>query len=147
MPKPPTDGPASLTQLFAKLSLATEANDYGQVLRVADAILQSSPTDLRAAKQKLIALIKLDKYAEALTFLSKTTHLSSSTTVLERSFCLYKLGRGEEVRTALESASGIVVEHIRAQNVLSLPPRCVPADTRHIVWKTLLLPCDSTLNC
>lgn len=95
------------------------SNDYDQVLQIANDVLKSSPNDTRAARQKIIALIKLDKYKDALSYLEESEFLKAEDTILERGFCLYKLGRGEEAQKVLEAGSGRALDHIRAQNVLS----------------------------
>jgi Putative TPR-like repeat len=110
---------SNLSSLFSKLSLAASSNDYNKVVEIANDVLKSSPNDVQAAKQKIIALIKLDKYKDALSFLDDCTFLKSEDVVLERGFCLYKLGKGEVAQKVLESGSGRAVDHIRAQNVLS----------------------------
>ena len=108
---------SSLADLFSKLSLAASSNDYDRVLEIADQVLKSSPTDTRAAKEKITALIKLDRYKEALTFLTEATFLKDDETVLERGFCLYKEGKCAEAEEVLKTTSGRAVEHIRGQNV------------------------------
>jgi len=108
---------ASLTSLLSRLTLAASSKDYEQVLHLSNDLLSSSPADARAAKQKLIALIKLDKYKDALAFLEECVALKSQNTLLERSFCLYKLGKCAEAAKVLESATGLAAEYIRAQNV------------------------------
>lgn len=118
---------ASLLDLFSRLSLAASSNDFENVLAISDDILKSSPADSNAAKQKLVALIKLDKYKDALSFLDKCTFLNSKETVLERGFCLYKLGQGNEAETVLREGSGRAVQHVRAQNVCSLSHRSLTA--------------------
>jgi len=109
---------ASLAELFSRLTLAASSNDFERLLAISNEMLESSPKDSRAAKQKIIALIKLDKYKDALSFLDECTFLSKKDTILERGFCLYKLGKGSEAHRVLEEGSGRAVQHVRAQNVL-----------------------------
>jgi predicted Zn-dependent protease len=132
-----TSSNASLADLFSKLSLAASSNDYDRVLDLADQLLKSSPADSRAAKEKITALIKLDRYKEALTFLAESTFLTDQETVLERGFCLYKVGKCVEAAEVLKTASGRAADHIRAQNVL---PSCYlrwRVNNRLIEWRTL----------
>ena len=123
-PKRTSDGSSSLSnvslsELFSRLSLAASSNDFERVLAISNEMLKSSPNDSRAARQKIIALIKLDKYKDALAFLDECTFLNKNDTVLERGFCLYKLGKGSEAEKVLEEGSGRAVQHVRAQNVRS----------------------------
>jgi signal recognition particle subunit SRP72 len=124
----------TLSELFSRLTLAASTNDYDRVLSISNEVLKSSPTDSRAAKQKIIALIKLDKYREALTFLGECSFLRKEDTLLEKGFCLYKLGQGAEAEKVLEEGAGRGVLHIRAQNV-SLSSRLI--DYRHTEWRIL----------
>jgi hypothetical protein len=107
----------SLSELFSRLTLAASSNDFERVLAISNEMLKSSPNDSRAARRKVIALIKLDKYKDALSFLDECTFLNKNDTVLERGFCLYKLGNGIEAQKVLEEGSGRAVQHVRAQNV------------------------------
>jgi tetratricopeptide (TPR) repeat protein len=106
-----------LSELLSRLNLASSSDDYDRVVDISNEILKSSPTDSRAAREKIAALIKLDKYKDALEFIQASTFLDSHDTILERGFCLYKLGKGDEAQKVLEEGSGRAVQHIRAQNV------------------------------
>ena len=108
---------ASLPELFSRLSLAVSSNDYDKVLDLAGQVLKSSPTDSRAAKEKITALIKLDRYKDALTFITESKFLNDKEIVLESAFCLYKTGKCAEAEELLKTASGRAADHIRAQNV------------------------------
>src|SRR5271156_5502868 len=109
---------ANLSELFSRLTLAASSNDYEKVVTISDQVLASSPTNVKAAKQKLNALIHLDKYTEALSFLEKATFLDTKEVILEKGFCLYKLGKGEDAENVLEQGSGRAILHILAQNVI-----------------------------
>ena len=121
-PKRKLDGsmPGSLSQLFSRMTLAASSSDFARVLELANEALATSPTNLRAAKQKVVALIKLDRYKDALAFLDESAFLEPKDIALERGFCLYKMGKGHEAQRALEHGSGRAVQHVIAQNVLSV---------------------------
>lgn len=124
-PKRKSDGSAvisnaSLSDLFSRLTLAASSNDFERALEISNQLLKASPNDSRAAKQKIIALIKLDKYNDALAFLEECTFLNRKDTILEKGFCLYKLGKGSDAQKILEEGSGRAIQHVRAQNVYSL---------------------------
>jgi tetratricopeptide (TPR) repeat protein len=111
------DASPNLVQLFSQMKLAASKSDYTKIIEISDEVLKSSPTNSNAAKQKVIALIGLDKYKEALTFLNHSTFLDDKEIALERGFILYKLGKGDEACKALEKGSGRSIEHVKAQNV------------------------------
>lgn len=108
---------ASLSELFSNLTIAASSNDYERALIISDELLKSSPTDPRVARQKIIALIKLDRYKDALSFIEECTFLNGKDLVLEKGFCLYKLGNGPDAENILQQGTGRGVQHIRAQNV------------------------------
>ena len=110
---------ASLSELFSRLSLAASSNDYDEALSISNALLKLLPTDPHATKLKVIALIKLDKYKEALAFLNESASLDPKDTILERGFCLYKLGKGSDAEKVLEGSDRAIL-HVLAQNVHSL---------------------------
>ena len=126
-----------ISELFSKLSLAASSNNYDQVLAISNDVLKTSPTDKRAVKQKTIALIKLDEYKKALAFLDECSFLKPADMILERGFCLYKLGRGEEAEIVLREGTGRGVLHARAQNVHSLYD---DSYYRHTEWRDLQIP-------
>jgi tetratricopeptide (TPR) repeat protein len=108
---------ASLSNLLSQLTIAAAADDHEKAVKVATDVLSADPTNAHAAKQKALALIKLDKYKDALAFLDEATFLNSAEMVLERGFCLYKLGKGDEAIEVLKGNSGRAVQHVLAQNV------------------------------
>ena len=108
---------ASLSELFSNLTIAASSNDYERALTISNELLKSSPTDPRVAKAKIIALIKLDRYKDALSFMEECTFLNSKDLMLEKGFCLYKLGNGADAEKILQQGTGRGVQHIRAQNV------------------------------
>jgi tetratricopeptide (TPR) repeat protein len=121
-PKRKLDGSAapsnpSLVQLFTQLKLAASKSDYAGIVEISNEVLKSNPTNSEAAKQKVVALIKMDKYKEALLFLNHSSFLDEKDIAFERGFVLYKLGKCEEARKALEKGSGRSIQHVKAQNV------------------------------
>jgi signal recognition particle subunit SRP72 len=114
----------SLSELLSRLTLAASSNDFERVVAISNEVLKSSPNDSRAARQKIIALIKLDEYKDALAFLDECTFLNKNDTILERGFCLYKLGKGSEAEEVLKEGSGRAIQHVRAQNVHILVHFC-----------------------
>jgi len=118
---------ATLANMLSQLTIAAAMDDYEKAVKVATDVLAAEPTNAHAARQKAIALIKLDKYKDALAFLDQAaTFLNAQEVVLERGYCLYKLGRGEEAIHVLKMGSGRAVQHVQAQNVrlLSLGACC-----------------------
>jgi tetratricopeptide (TPR) repeat protein len=129
---------ASLSALLSQLSLAAAEEDHEKAIKVASDVLSADPTNAHAAKQKAVALIKLDKYKEALAFLDEATFLNSAEVVLERGVCLYKLGRGKEAIEVLKGSSTRAAQHVLAQNVPQFTFEG-GSDFRHTAWRILRL--------
>jgi len=112
---------AALANMLSQLTIAAAMDDYEKAAKVATDVLAAEPTNVHAARQKAIALIKLDKYKDALAFLEQAaTFLNAPEVALERGYCLYKLGRDEEAFQVLKMGSGRAVQHVQAQNVRPL---------------------------
>ncbi|KAK9322370.1 hypothetical protein V1517DRAFT_323597 [Lipomyces orientalis] len=121
MPKKNT---ASLQELLEKLTVHALNDEHTFVLDLANKLLRQDPTDIKAKKAKLVALIKLDQYSEALTVFGDD-ELKPNELALERAYCLYRLGKLELANDLLVGAiengeSNSVVEqrgllHLKAQ--------------------------------
>ncbi|KAK6341257.1 Signal recognition particle core component [Orbilia brochopaga] len=80
--------PASLAVLLKSLSLE-DAHDHEEILRTANNILKSNP-DPQTLRTRIVALIKLERYDEAIKSLEQTN--GSAGLELEHAYCLYKQG-------------------------------------------------------
>ncbi|KAF3924938.1 hypothetical protein ABW21_db0208823 [Orbilia brochopaga] len=84
----PASTPASLAVLLKSLSLE-DAQDHEEILRTANNILKSN-SDLQTLKTRIVALIKLERYDEAIKSIEQAG--SSAGLELEHAYCLYKQG-------------------------------------------------------
>ncbi|KAK9473417.1 uncharacterized protein V1510DRAFT_414988 [Dipodascopsis tothii] len=116
----PKKSKASLTELLEQLTVHSGKEEHEHVLDVANKMLRLEAGDERAVEHKLIALIKLERYAEAVEF-AKGHELGTSL-ALERAYCLYQVGElaGAEALVA-EALAGADARtrrgllHLRAQ--------------------------------
>lgn len=117
--------PTSLAALLKNLSFDDE--DDEQILNHANNVLKKYKTDASALRTKLIALIKLERYDEAIKLLdSNDVKDKIDNLELERAYCLYKVGRiADAAEVAKKGASGVKqkrgLQHVEAQSV-------------HIIW-------------
>ena len=90
--------------------------DHDEVLKACNATLKESKGDLDAQFVKIIALIKNDRYDDALCVLEESGDKIEAKTLLEHAYVLYKLGRQEE---AVKRAHGLSdsrgAKHLEAQ--------------------------------
>ncbi|KAK9377491.1 uncharacterized protein V1513DRAFT_477049 [Lipomyces chichibuensis] len=111
MPKKNT---ASLQELLEKLTVHAQNDEHTFVLDLANRLLRQDPTDIKAKRAKQVALIKLDRYSEALEVFGDD-ELKPSELALERAYCLYRLGKLEVAKdmteSAIRSGESSVTEH------------------------------------
>ena len=109
-----TAGPQSLSTLLHRSNL----DDHEEVLRVCNAALKKSKTDVATQQTKAIALLKLDRYDDAARFFEEAGDDLKNVAKLEHAYTLYKTGKLHE---AAELASQIdqqrAARHIEAQSV------------------------------
>lgn len=113
--------PATLESL---ISITGEA-DHASILKHANNVLKSEKSHKQVLHTKAVALINLDRYDDAFSVLSAPELAGEA--VLERAYCLYKLGRLEDaLAAAVDGAGGggrdeRGLKHVEAQAVW-VPP-------------------------
>ena len=107
-----------VAQSLASLLQRASIDDHEEVLQSCNAVLAKSKSDLQAQHMKVVALLKLDRYEEALkTFQAGGDALKQSAS-LEYAYASYKCGKLEEATEALtRTASGRGASHLEAQVV------------------------------
>lgn len=90
---------SSLASLLKKATL----DDHEALLQASEQALKSSPTDSQALQVKAIALVKLERYADALKHFAQSQSLQKEIPEAY-AYCLYRSGKFEE---AVEAASGV----------------------------------------
>ena len=123
--------PDSLESLLKKLSLSDDGPDHEEVLKHANNVLKSSKGSPRALHTKVVALLNLDRHEDALrVFSSSEGKKIAEAAVLERAYCLYKVGKLQEAVDVAQKAAVVgqkarALNHVAAQAVspsaLSLP--------------------------
>ncbi|CRL27755.1 Signal recognition particle, SRP72 subunit, RNA-binding [Penicillium camemberti] len=105
-----------VAQSLASLLQRASIDDHEEVLQSCNAVLAKSKSDLQAQHMKVVALLKLDRYEEALkTFQAGGDALKQSAS-LEYAYASYKCGKLEEATEALtRTASGRGASHLEAQ--------------------------------
>ena len=83
-------------------------------------VLKQNPNDVDALHCKVITLIKLEKYQNALDIVVK--HFAEDQLIFERGYCLYRLNRWAEVleiTTKFNTSGKGDLGHLKAQAVSS----------------------------
>lgn len=98
------DGPdAHISDLFTRLVQSTEDHAHKRTLKICDDLLKTSPGDLDAELCKVIALIELGRYADAVEFLTSDTTTQHAFFRFEHAYALYKANRLEDALEMLDA--------------------------------------------
>ncbi|KAI0872033.1 hypothetical protein GGS24DRAFT_469100 [Hypoxylon argillaceum] len=105
---------------LASLLRAATIQDHDEVLKLANAAIRASKSDKDAHHTRVIALLKLDRFDDALRAIAEGGHALEAECILEKAYALYKTGNLQEARDAAENAPSAQAasrpfRHLRAQ--------------------------------
>ena len=121
------DPAATLTSLLR----ASSIEDHDEVLKAANAALKASKGNLQAHHTRVVALLNLDRWDDALRALAEGGDKLEAECLLEKAYALYKLGQLEDAETLLKSTSNSsrALRHLGAQVAYRLEKFQDAADT------------------
>ncbi|KAI9832657.1 MAG: hypothetical protein M1819_004242 [Sarea resinae] len=120
---------ASATQSLTSLLRQTTVVDHEEILKASNAVLKKSKSDIDAQHAKVVALVKLDRYEDALRLFQEGGEKLKSRAPLERAYTLYKSGNYEEAeRVARSVAESRGMKHVEAQAAYRLEKFSQTAD-------------------
>jgi signal recognition particle subunit SRP72 len=102
---------ATLTSLLRGATI----EDHDEVLKASNAVLKSSKTNLDALHTRVVALIKLDRYDDALRALDDGGDRLAERCVLEKAYALYKTGQLAEAEKLARGTDKRSLRHVAAQ--------------------------------
>lgn len=108
---------SDLTSLLRRTTLT----DHEEILRAANAALKSSKNDNTARHAQIVALLKLDRFTDALRAFDEAGHALKDKASLEYAYALYKAGelaKAEQVARAAGEGRGLL--HVLAQTTYRL---------------------------
>jgi signal recognition particle subunit SRP72 len=103
---------------LASLLRVSTIDDHEEVLKAANAALKTSKNNLDALHTRVVALLKLDRFSDALRALDDGGNKLAERCVLEKAYALYKTGQLSEAESlASGSADGEIrgLKHVAAQ--------------------------------
>lgn len=106
---------ANSVPALSSLLQRTEIEDHDQVLNSADAAIKKSPEDLEAQHVKAVALLKLDRFEEALNVFTSGSDKLKQRASLEYAYALYKTGSSKEAAEVARQANKRGLRHVEAQ--------------------------------
>lgn len=95
-----SDPAAALTSLLRTSSI----QDHEEVLKAANAAIKASKTNTQAQHTRVVALLKLDRFDEALRALAEGGDKLEKECLVEKAYALYKSGKLAEAERAVKSA-------------------------------------------
>ncbi|XP_034235450.1 signal recognition particle subunit SRP72 [Thrips palmi] len=100
---------ANLSALYAELNKFGQNGEYERALKAANKILSSQADEEKAFHCKIVSLIQLSKFNDALGFISKNPKLSSDLT-FEKAYCQYRLNQPQEALKTVNSEQQLSVK-------------------------------------
>jgi Flp pilus assembly protein TadD len=92
---------------MAELEKAIQQGDDTKILRIAEKLAKSNPKDANARHAMIVALIRLEKFEEAVEMLKGMENVDT-----ELAYCLYRMGNLERALSVASDTS-----HLKAQIV------------------------------
>jgi len=93
----------SLGVLYAELNKYCQNSDYERAVKSANKVLHHYPDESKAFHCKIVSLIQLDKFQDALQAINKQPKLASNL-FLEKAYCQYRLNQIQDALKTVESA-------------------------------------------
>lgn len=93
---------ATLTSLLR----ASTIQDHDEILKAANAAINASKRDTNAQRTRVVALLKLDRFDDALRAIAEGGDGLEKECLFEKSYALYKSGQLEDAEKTLRTASG-----------------------------------------
>uniref|UniRef100_A0A1E1XRG6 Signal recognition particle subunit SRP72 n=1 Tax=Amblyomma sculptum TaxID=1581419 RepID=A0A1E1XRG6_AMBSC len=111
-----TNTSAALSGFYLELSRYGKSGEYDRALKVCDKILHDFPTEEKALQCKVVCLIQLGNFKDAIDVINKNSkHVGDM--AFEKAYCLYRLNDTKEAWKLLNSIStqSFRVKELKAQ--------------------------------
>lgn len=109
---------AAGTQTLSTLLQRTTLDDHDEVLKACNVALKKSKDDVEAQHVKVVALLKLDRFEDALHLFEDSGKALQGKAHLEYAYTLYKTGKLDEAAQVASQISGDrAARHVEAQAV------------------------------
>uniref|UniRef100_U5EXU8 Signal recognition particle subunit SRP72 n=1 Tax=Corethrella appendiculata TaxID=1370023 RepID=U5EXU8_9DIPT len=95
------DKEATIRQLYTELNKFGTNGEYDKAVKSANKIITLDSNEIKAAQCKLVALIQLSKFEEAIKFLDRS---QLANTTFERAYCEYRLNQPENAFKTIQNS-------------------------------------------
>lgn len=103
------------TATLTSLLRGSTIEDHDEVLKAANAVLKAKKNDPEALHTRVVALLKLDRFDDALRALDDGGDKLAERCVLEKAYALYKTGKLAEAEELVQGKQKRGLQHIAAQ--------------------------------
>lgn len=109
---------ATSVQSLSALLQQSTVDDHEEIIKACNVALKNSKQDVGTQHVKVVALLKLDRFDDAIRVFEDGGDALKSRAPLEWSYALYKVGRlTDAIQTVTTSATGRGAKHVEAQAV------------------------------
>ena len=112
-----TPATCSMSSSLSALLKRSDITDHEEVIKACNATLKQSRGDTQAAHVKAVALLKLDRFDDALRVFEEGGDALKKRGQLEYAYALYKAGDLEKARELARVVSSRGAQHLEAQAV------------------------------
>ena len=103
---------------LANLVARAEIDDHEEILKEANKAIKQSGKNVEAEIVRIVALLKLERYQDAVTAIETSGSTSETFCQFEKAYALYKLGNLEDAgETSRKVAGHRGAKHVEAQSV------------------------------
>lgn len=106
---------ANPTSTLTSLLRGSTIEDHEEVLKAANAVLKASKNNPDALHTRVVALLKLDRFHDALRALDDGGDRLAERCVLEKAYALYKTGQLAEAEKLVQGSDKRGLKHVAAQ--------------------------------
>lgn len=106
---------AATTPLLTALLKKATIDDHEEILKASNAALKKNKSDSEAQHVKVISLLNLEQYANAVEFVEESGEGLKNKARFEYAYALYKIGRFEDAATIAQDETGRGARHLEAQ--------------------------------
>lgn len=107
--------PAKMVSALASLLKKTHIEDHDEILSSANAALKQTKGDLEVQHVKVVALLKLDRYSDAIAAIEAGGDKLKDKASLEYAYALYKSGKPSKAAEIAAKSSQRGYNHVEAQ--------------------------------
>ena len=106
---------ATTTPLLTALLKKATIDDHDEILKASNAALKKNKSDAEAQHSKIVALLNLEEYDDAVKFVDECGDSLKTKAPLEYAYALYKTGRLREAADLAQTVDDRGARHLEAQ--------------------------------